>query len=127
MAIKYKSIRATISGAKTLGYVEDLINERVDEKRVLAIAFYEVANASNVPYSLRVADSANTLQDFTTRYDYLALLAGATFKPVSSFENSYKPYEAPGNGNKIKIGIRLDGALAGGQSITLDVVIKVEA
>lgn len=126
MSIKYKSLSVTISGAKPINHIEDLINEIITEKNILGAAFYETANSNDIPYSLRVADKSNTLQDFTTKYDYLSLLNGSNFRSMNGFEQAYKPFQVPGNGNRFIVGIRLDSALLIGQSISLQIIIKVQ-
>jgi hypothetical protein len=80
MTIKYKSVKVTLNGALPLGHLDDVVNELIDDKDVLGIAFFEAENANDIDYDLRVADSNNTLQDFTTKYDYLSIIKGVNIK-----------------------------------------------
>ncbi len=127
MQTKYLTQNITINGAKVAGNIEEIVALVLpsDYKRVTGVAFFEAANANDIDYELRVSDNREVHQDFTTKYDFLSIIKGTNIKNVD-FEKYYKPYQMPSEGNKIMIGIKYITAIAGGQSVSLKVVIRVE-
>lgn len=127
MQVKYLTQNIIINGAKAAGAIEEIVSLSLpsEYKRVTGVAFFESANANDIDYELRVSDNREVHQDFTTKYDFLSIIKGTSIKNVD-FDKYYKPYTMPSDGNKIMLGIKYITAIAGGQSVSLKVVIRVE-
>lgn len=125
--VKYITENVTINTVKNAGDMYEIVTNKLPSefKRVTGIAFFESANANDLDYELRISDNNGVHQDYTTKYDFLSIIKGVNIKNVD-FERYYKPYSMPCDGNRVLVSIKHITAVAGGQSISLKVVIRVE-
>lgn len=125
---KFITENVTINTAKNAGDMYDIVTTKLPSgyNRVTGIAFFEDANANDLDYELRVSDQNELIQDYTTKYDFLSIIKGVNIKNVA-FDQYYKPYVFNAVGNKVIVSIKHISAVAGGQSIKLKVVIRIEA
>lgn len=125
---KFITASVTINTAKNAGDIYEIVNEKMPSgyTKVTGIAFFEDANANDLDYELRVSDNTELIQDFTTKYDYLSIIKGVNIKNVP-FDQYYKPYVMNAEGNRVLVTIKHITAVAGGQTLKLKIVIRIEA
>lgn len=114
----------TINGA--LGASTDISYDFVPRNyKITGIQFIEAANASGNDYDVRFSDSnTGVVIDFTPRLALLSVANGSTFRNVTFDQAFHKIELAPTT--KVTVNVKHNTALAGGQSVTLKVLYRLE-